>query len=520
MSALPDDNNLEPLKRKAEDFLRSTSDLTLVEEGTKLLDLAHYHWQITFQFGKLLLEVWNSEHSYAWRIEAIVHQDSHRMRLIAHKPGGRGPSALEIETSQGSKPASKTQTRSLLRQSLLSFLQKQFSGWKFEQIGNRSDREFSFSAWYTRGLARRGRIAWAFIGLDPAESSAAADAVLAYGLNWLDWLRERHSTRVISGLKLFLPPSATLLTAHRAAYLNPALAQIEIFTWSPEEERLHPVDLRDFGNVETRLIPRHHAKLWLERHRSFLVHLLGHALNRMDLVPDASGAALSLRILGLEIGRLEGQTLPRFYWGLEGNRKEYREEERQAFRQFLDRALSLRCAGSPDPASELYRSQPERWLESVLVRDLSQIDPALQVEEVYPQVPAFSGGDRGVVDILSVLRNGRLAVIELKLHEEITLPLQGLDYWLRVKWLNDRGQFQKFGYFPGIDLSTASPVLYLVSPAFRFHSTSQKIVRYLSPSIEVFQVGINQQWRSKVKVLFRRRLHPSAETSERSRESG
>src|SRR5579883_2242895 len=113
MSARPDDHNLEQVKREAEDFLRSASDLTLIEEGAKLLDLAHYHWQITIQFGRLLLEVWNSDHSYAWRIEAISHQDSHRMRLIAHKPGGRGPSALEIETSQGSKPASKAQTRSL-----------------------------------------------------------------------------------------------------------------------------------------------------------------------------------------------------------------------------------------------------------------------------------------------------------------------------------------------------------------------------------------------------------------------
>jgi hypothetical protein len=512
MSAHPDDNNLEQVKREAEDFLRSASDLTLIEEGAKLLDLAHYHWQITIQFGRLLLEVWNSEHSYAWRIEAIVHQDSRSMRLLVHRPGGRGPSALELQTSHESKPASKTQARSLLRQSLLTFLQKQFPGWKFEQISNRSDREFSFSIWYTRGVARRGRIAWAFIGLDQAESSAAEDAALAYGLNWLDWLRGRHSAWVFSGLKLFLPPSAISLAAHRAAYLNPGSAQIEIFQWTSEEERLLPTDLRDFGNVETRLTPRRRVEFWLEKHRSFLVDLLGEAPNGVDFVPDASGAALSLRILGLEIGRLEGQTLPRFYWGLEGNRKEYRQEERQAFRQFLHQARALRCAGSADPASEFYKSQPERWLESVLVRDLNQIDPALQAEEVYPQVPAFSGDDRGVVDILSVLRYGRLAVIELKLHEEITLPLQGLDYWLRVKWLNDRGQFQKFGYFQYIELSPAPPVLYLVSPAFRFHSTSQKIVRYLSPSVEVFQVGINQQWRSKVQVLFRRRLHPCAET--------
>jgi hypothetical protein len=121
-------------------------------------------------------------------------------------------------------------------------------------------------------------------------------------------------------------------------------------------------------------------------------------------------------------------------------------------------------------------------------------------------VPAFSGTDRGVIDILSVTRAGRLAVIELKLHEEINLPMQGLDYWLRVKWLHGRGQFQPAGYFPEIGLASSPPLLYLVSPAFRFHSSTDRLIRYLDPAIEVVQIGLNDQWREQVKVLFRREV--------------
>jgi hypothetical protein len=108
------------------------------------------------------------------------------------------------------------------------------------------------------------------------------------------------------------------------------------------------------------------------------------------------------------------------------------------------------------------------------------------------------------VDILGVTRAGRLAVIELKLHEEINLPMQGLDYWLRVKWLNERSQFQKFGYFPGLELSKAPPLLYLVCPALRFHSTFDSMIRFLDPVVEVIQVGLNDGWREETKVLFRR----------------
>jgi hypothetical protein len=101
-------------------------------------------------------------------------------------------------------------------------------------------------------------------------------------------------------------------------------------------------------------------------------------------------------------------------------------------------------------------------------------------------------------------------VIELKLHEEINLPLQGLDYWLRVKWLNERGQFRPFGYFPDLEPSPATPLLYLLSPAFRFHSTTGRLVRYFHPAIEVIQVGLNDRWREALKVLYRREMRATS----------
>jgi hypothetical protein len=121
-----------------------------------------------------------------------------------------------------------------------------------------------------------------------------------------------------------------------------------------------------------------------------------------------------------------------------------------------------------------------------------------------------------VIDILGVTRDAetgvqRLAVVELKLDEDPNLPLQGLDYWLRVKWLEDRNQFRECGYFPGLVPSPAPPLIYLVCPAFRFHSTTETVLRYLHPSIRVVKVGVNQRWRDGVKVLFRRTLEQGKE---------
>jgi hypothetical protein len=221
-------------------------------------------------------------------------------------------------------------------------------------------------------------------------------------------------------------------------------------------------------------------------------------------MPEPAGKDFSVRVRGLEVARLEGRVAPRVDFGLEGSYRRLNEQNQEEFRQLVKSVLALRQARSRDPSHEFYRLQPERWLESLVVQDVTRIDPSLSADHVYPQVPAFAGADRGVIDILGATRQGRLAVIELKLHEEINLLMQGLDYWLRVKWLNDRGQFREFGYFPGLEISPGPPLLYMVCPAFRFHSTFGRMVRYLDPRVELMQVGLNDGWREGVKVLFRR----------------
>lgn len=87
----------------------------------------------------------------------------------------------------------------------------------------------------------------------------------------------------------------------------------------------------------------------------------------------------------------------------------------------------------------------ERWLESLVLRNVPVLDQQLAAETpVYSQVPAFSASDHAMIDVLICTRHARVAVIELKTHEDIHLPLQGLDYRSRVCWQHQRGEFQKF----------------------------------------------------------------------------
>ncbi len=183
------------------------------------------------------------------------------------------------------------------------------------------------------------------------------------------------------------------------------------------------------------------------------------------------------------------------------------EDRNWAF--FLDLLTALRDSRHPyGPRNDrLFRMHPERWLESLVMNDVSVIDERLEAESVYSQVPAFSAADRAMIDVLTLTHEGRLAVVELKADEDIHLPLQGLDYWARVQWHHSRGEFLRYGYFGGRELAAESPLLFLVAPALRVHPSTDIILRYISPEIEWAFVGIDERWREGVRIVFRKRPH-------------
>jgi len=168
-----------------------------------------------------------------------------------------------------------------------------------------------------------------------------------------------------------------------------------------------------------------------------------------------------------------------------------------------DRRIIRRSQGPKN--HPLWRMHPERWLESLVVRNVNALDERLDPACLYSQVPAFSASDRAMIDVLTATREGRLAVVELKADEDIHLPLQGLDYWSRVEWHHARGEFQRFAYFTGRELSREKPLLFLVAPTLHVHPATDTLLRYISPEIDWTLIGVDEHWRDGVRVIFRKR---------------
>lgn len=155
------------------------------------------------------------------------------------------------------------------------------------------------------------------------------------------------------------------------------------------------------------------------------------------------------------------------------------------------------CVARPSPLTD----SSERSFEALVRSHPTTIEPSLAPSPVHGQVLTFAAGDRDLIDLLAVSVSGRLAVLELKTSEDIHLPLQALDYWMRVHWHAQCGELRHL--FPAIPLAAVSPKLLLVAPAISFHSSSASILRYFSPDIEVERVGVNSDWQHSLKVVLR-----------------
>ncbi len=288
-----------------------------------------------------------------------------------------------------------------------------------------------------------------------------------------------------------MPAGEERTTCLRLRCLDSEAARYELFSYTPQGY-VARVDPDDVGNLDTHLETcRRPAPL-----PAALESLL--RIPGVERVARIDGA-LSLRVRGLEFAR-SGENGTLFGIAHKIAAEEHHLPEIERLAREVARA---RDGGAEDREHPLWRHGPEAWLESQVRAQIETVDASLAPEPVYSQVLAFAGGDRGVIDLLAVDRAGRLAILELKATADLHLPLQALDYWMRVRWHLERGEFAGRGYFPGVALGREAPRILLVSPALEFHPTSEAILRYFSPSIPVERVGVGLEWRKGLEVMFR-----------------
>ncbi len=499
--------SVESLAPILERFLAEHPNAAMFEDGLLLFDFEHTRYSVSGE-GKCVLHVWSEERNIVRRVlDADVRPDKIILQVLRF--GQSHPNALEIGLERDRSTGSRRRVRAEYQKLLERVLRREYPGLRLDRLSTSPDLEHSFSPVYTRAVLRAGQSWWAVLGACADEMQPSIDAALTFGIIWMDHLRQQSAGRaVVEGLKLFLPPGRSKIVRQRAAHLDLDSAKWQILELDERAETVEAFDIGDIGNIMTHLTRAVDRQAARERFAASIARI--HQFVPAAEISIESASEIVFRLYGLEFSRARITPMAGSFRNSEsvlfglGPAEYVLDQSTEPLFAELTQRLTDQRNPSGSHTNLFYRLGPERWLESLVVQQVRAIDERLDQRYVYSQVPAFAASDRAMLDVLSCTLEGRLAVLELKANEDIHLPLQGLDYWARVRWHQQHGEFIRNGYFAGRELSTAPPMLYLVAPALRVHPTTDTLLRYLSPRIEWTLVEVDERWRDGVRVVNRK----------------
>ncbi|MBM3800714.1 MAG: hypothetical protein FJW26_00215 [Acidimicrobiia bacterium] len=494
------------LKAEIEQWIAQQVDPVIYRQGRRIGPLAKAHFSLDCMARCLLLRCrMRGSELRAPVLRAVRDQYG---AVVLHTRLARETEILEIRPANESlAQCPLEETRRQFQTEVGRLIKRHFPGSQVLKSTLSSDLEHSLSGKYVRVQLRARGVDWLAIAVGPEETQATIDGVLGNGLLWRDLLRQR-GLALRDKLAILAPEGKLLVLKSRLGWIRGAGRDIQLFSIEPGCRMLRLADLADCGNLNTAVTQVETLLDFGEVHDDPRVpRLLGLAPGQIAF--SRTGNTLVFRLRGLELAQLQLGNRSRLMSRCCTPAEIRTEGDWNRFAATVE-STAAEQSGPTRPGNTSCRARPERWLESLLLQDIRAIDARLDPRFVYPQVPAFLGGDRGMIDLLTVTADRRLAILELKASEDIDLPLQGLDYWLRVRWHHSRNEFQDRGYFPGISLSALPPRLFFVGPQFRFHSTFPRLAAQIDPAVPLIQVGLNEDWQEGVRVVLRRFLTPAA----------
>ncbi|MFZ0272666.1 MAG: hypothetical protein WB524_08565 [Acidobacteriaceae bacterium] len=516
----------EALAHSIEAFLADYPNAAILEDGRVLFDLRLASCSVSADHGRCLLHLWSDDRNTVRTISAIQPRRD-TLRLETRRFGQTKPQTLTLVPDPDFRtPTARDTARRRYLRTLQQALRVHFPGWIPDGFRSAMDLEHSFGPAYARGVLSKGQSAWAVIGVGPEEFPTVIDGVLTLGILWLDYCREHaNGRRLFHGLRVIVPLGCAATARARIAWLNPALAQWELYELNPSTQELTLTPIGDDGNLAIQLPHAFDPLAALDRCATAIAHLkslLPSGLLAATEIRPRGATEIAFSLHGLEYACIRHCLVPGSFthrdeiiFGAGPSETLLDETTEDLFRDLMDRLFQGRHANSAagDP---LYRLQPERWLESVLRRDLSLLNSDFasgpNAAPIYSQLFASASASRTLLDLVTVTRRGRLAILELKADDDLHLPLQALDYWTRIRMLHRAGEIARRGYFPGVEISPpgtpeTDPLLICVAPALHIHPANETVFRALSPVIPWELIAIDEHWRKECRVLLRK--HPT-----------
>jgi hypothetical protein len=476
----------------------------LYEDGNIIGGVGEGRALAEISYGKLILSCWGDEWSRSWRVVGL-DAIPHGLRLSCTRQMGR--IHCRLVATRGEQAPEFATDRKQFAAKLRALIESTLTRLRVRSaVVARNDAKH-LSGSYVRMIIEESGETLAGIAVGELELQATIDGVLTAGIIWIEELRA--TSAAIERLLVFAPASHCDTLAGRLTMVDPRSCRATLFEFEGKAGSIRATAAYDQGDLVDRQRRRSRA-IWPRTG-----YIPSGAETQVEsiraLAPDlieahSKGSWINLSLRGLEIARVSARSA-RVEFGFGESRRRLTAGNRRELEAWVRRVASARDPSFAGRDELLLRAQSERWLESMIRRHPTCIDPTLDRRYVYSQVPTYRGEQRTFIDLLAATNGGRLVVIELKVTEDPDLPFQGLDYWMRVEWHRARGDFQRRGYFAGLEISDQVPLLYLVAPVFRFHAAIKLVAGSISGGVPTYRIGINESWRSGIKVLLSEKLN-------------
>jgi hypothetical protein len=502
--------SIKDAERRIRELVDAYGEWLCVQEGAQgaATPLQKGECDFRVSHGRLIFSCWNDEGALALRITGWEWTGA---KLLLEATRRWATESLRVELIPRSGVEAMAATISATRrercQHLAQLACASLPGAGIERACLSTGARRGQPGRYARIILRQSFERTAVTGTVAQSIRNEADAFVSSALIWFTRVSERARQPYLHKLWLIVEPDSVEALGERLALLRDELRRVI---------SLYRIDA-GWREIERAELPSLDELLETapERFRRPVREALSESAARIRLLePGAIDVVRSrrgetVRFHGLACARVRRLMNREHVWfGIEGARRRLLDEStRGEWRKLLLDLKEHRLASAPDKNHALYRAAPEAWLESLLRRDIRQLDPGLRLAPLHAQFrPTHAGGARPI-DLLALRRDGRLVVIELKVSEDREHVLQGADYWRRVEAHRRRGHISQAKIFGEAEISDEPPLVYLVAPTLRFHRAFNTLARAITPTIEIYRFELNEDWRAGVRVMRRETLN-------------
>jgi len=507
---LADSGSVERAVRAIRDLVAIHREWFLSQNGSVPIALPAEEFDFAGARERLIFSCWTEKGSRSWRVQSWDWTGD-KLVLEAARRLGAERAVLELipRASARAITAGVAAARQARCERLARVASEALVGSRIEKValspGMRRDQPGRYARIILRLPQERIAVTATVSSSDPRN----VDSLFSSALLWFSRVRERSQRPYVERLWLAVEHNVLAAARQRHVLLHDQLRHLV---------ELHEID-EAWENL-TRKKPLERRELWRKRLNGFPANpntkaserardICARAPGSTDLVRARHGE--TLRYHGLPIARVRHVLgSPRVWFGIEGaGRILLGNRSREDWDKLWRDLETHRTATSRDLRHWLYRAAGEAWLESILRRDITRLDPGLIIAPLHAQFRTAQG--KGIaarpIDLLALRQDGRLAVIELKVAEDREHVFQGVDYWRRVEAHRRRGHITSAKLFGDRTIADESPLVYLVAPMLRFHPSFATLARMIAPEIEIYRFDINEDWRAGVRVMRRTRVN-------------